>query len=378
MKGKTRVWIASMTGGDVSETEIPRLLLHQEFVPNVIFLSLEAFARLLRFHFGLLLQMSDTKILRRIYIDEIHTILSETFRQDYEQFRRVGRLNCPVTTLSASLPKELMGTVHSYLNIASTELNVISGNDLLGEFPSVFFVDVNICENTLKLTLQRISTLLQLHGDREAIHIFAPTKNHAQKIHDDIRKKFPVVAVGLVTSELKDHGDIASKWKSSSLSVLVSTTSALVGNENPKCRHVIICGTIYNILNVVQAFGRLRPTQRKAGGSIFFYVDKITPQQAQLMVGKMTPEFEHLRNRKLIPNNIATFRKYLSPLGIHDWVHQDGCLLRNLSALLGKTISDCGICCVCRGTKRRATVCPLASCERRSESDASHGHPPPA
>jgi DEAD/DEAH box helicase/Zinc knuckle len=355
-KNKLRLWVSSLTGGDVSEHTVPNLLLHPEFLPNVIFMSLEAFSRLLKYHFNLISRLCASKILARIYIDEMHTILIESFRPAYEQLRRVGSLNCPVTTLSASLPNQLTQSVHSYMGMRPSDVTVISGDNILGEFPSGFILDVSLCSNSVQLCLQRVETILALYGDNDAIHVFAASKREAQRIHDCVSKNFPCAAIGLVTSAVEDQGTVASKWRSSELTLLVSTTSALVGNENPMCRHIIICGTIYNVLNVVQAFGRLRPSQRKAGGSIYFYVDEVSQGQLKCLEDDALPQFQHQCARDLIPDNISIFRKYLSPVGIHEWVNSDGCLVKNLSLLFGKYVSDCGICNICRGLKRQASV----------------------
>jgi hypothetical protein len=68
---------------------------------------------------------------------------------------------------------------------------------------------------------------------------------------------------------LKKHGmdsrvvtvrSFLTHWKQSlsTFKVLISTSVALVGNENPRCRYLACAGYLYDSVQIVQAFGRLR------------------------------------------------------------------------------------------------------------------------
>jgi hypothetical protein len=66
----------------------------------------------------------------------------------------------------------------------------------------------------------------------------------------------------------------ASQWGEGKLDVLISTSIALVGNENPLCRFVACAGYLFDAMQVVQAFGRLRQYMRSSSGQILFVAPK--------------------------------------------------------------------------------------------------------
>ena len=90
------VWVESLLGTDVARSRLPAVLSVNDTLPDLIFLSLEAIGGLLLYHFDSLLSLCRSRSIERIYIDELHTILSEPFRPHYEQLRRIGSLGVPV------------------------------------------------------------------------------------------------------------------------------------------------------------------------------------------------------------------------------------------------------------------------------------------
>jgi hypothetical protein len=78
---------------------------------------------------------------------------------------------------------------------------------------------------------------------------------------------------------------------------------SLVGNENANCRHVVIIGLLFSIMNVIQAMGRLRPKQREGGASIRIFIQPIRTNSELLYEERDRQSYTSLLAIKLIDNN---------------------------------------------------------------------------
>ena len=156
----------------------------------------------------------------------------------------------------------------------------------------------------------------------------------------------------LVTSDLskEDTMGIATMWEQGKFRVLISTTSGLVGNENGECRHLVVVDYIYNLFNVVQSIGRLRPSQR-VGGSVRIILSKRVKLQAYDETASLS--IKKLESRAVIPLNSVVFKDVGTVRSIHDWAFNDvGCRLANLSRRFGfgSASEKCGVCDRCMKT----------------------------
>lgn len=97
---------------------------------------------------------------------------------------------------------------------------------------------------------------------KHGVHIIVNSKRNADVIFGLLSKKYEARLVTADTSD-EDQSLAAEQWGGGSVPLLVSTTVALVGNENSACRHVMVVGYLFNLINLVQAVGRLRPKQRE-------------------------------------------------------------------------------------------------------------------
>jgi hypothetical protein len=126
----------------------------------------------------------------------------------------------------------------------------------------------------------------------------------------------------------------------------------LVGNENPSCRHLVCVGYLYDTMQIVQFFGRLRNHMQKEFGQVLFAVPNNLSDQ------RITDD--NLRYTRLLNEAFITaqdhidFTSVMASSGVQDWLFdasqgQKGCAMKILSASFGKELTDnCGACHFCR------------------------------
>jgi superfamily II DNA helicase RecQ len=145
----------------------------------------------------------------------------------------------------------------------------------------------------------------------------------------------------------KDLKTAATKLSNGDLDVLISTSIALVGNENPSCRFLICAGYLFDAMQVVQAFGRLRKYMRSSAGQVCF-----APPDHRIKEDQH--RYTRLFNGKLISEkNNALFKATMTSGGVHDWMIDaasgtKACPLKKLSLSFGKMIDNCTACLFCR------------------------------
>ena len=146
--------------------------------------------------------------------------------------------------------------------------------------------------------------------------------------------------------------EVASLWSKGELDVLISTTIALVGNENPFCRHVAVAGYLFDSMQIVQAIGRLRNYMRSPTGRIYFSVPAMLPM---IRIQEDENRLTRLVNEKIISkqSDLQQFRATMTSSGVRDWVMDlaqpscGSCPLKKLSVSFGKSRQICGVCISC-------------------------------
>jgi hypothetical protein len=158
------VSITSLTTRECFEQSIPDKLANDENLPDLVFFGLDAFASLHKKHSASLSQWAASGKIHRIFIDEVHTLYGETFRDGYEQFPDIARFGVPITTLSGTIPCTLIGPLSSYLNLSQTkgdsDLDVIVSNDLLGSFPHGFKISCGVFTHVEEAAVKRVKCVL--------------------------------------------------------------------------------------------------------------------------------------------------------------------------------------------------------------------------
>lgn len=376
MENKTDAWIEILNASDFCRESLPDALAVDGVVPDLLFLSIDALSEFTARHAPSLARLCRSGLIHRFIIDEIHTILVEGFRPAYECLAKLPSFGCPILTLSGSLPSEFRENVMGYIGmqgdvLCSTSQNgvkVIGGGDVLGRFPSDFTFSCNVVGNVRGAVLNTAMKILRSRKD-SSVHIILSSKADAEYISS--RFESSPFACRLLTSDIvfEEQQEIAREWRDSTFIVLVSTSLAIVGNENSSCRHLIIGGYLFNLMSVVQAINRLRENQRSGGSSVRFLLPSLSPERLESLRKDDRLKFEALAERKLVPNNAALWKTFGSIDGLHGWlVEEEGCRIASLSRRFGKRRHDCGMCDRCKGEPVRvAAVANSVAIQKRNE-----------
>jgi hypothetical protein len=184
------------------------------------------------------------------------------------------------------------------------------------------------------------------------VHIIVASKEKGQDIVQKLKSQSEFNC-GFIHSDTPD-GDrekIAGSWQKGELTLLVSTTCGLLGNQNDSCRSVVVVGLLYDLSNVVQAIGRLREHNRSKGDATFqIFINKcewfyrkqpaqVSTAQKLEVLGKMNIG-STLDARKEVE---TTF----SEIGLRQWLNTDHCLKQSLRQVFGYFCVDCGSCTNC-------------------------------
>jgi hypothetical protein len=205
-----------------------------------------------------------------------------------------------------------------------------------------------------------------------AVHVFVADKNDGNRLMQLLSSRYSCRFVSSdATGEVVN--EVATEWGQGKFDVLISTTIALVGNENPRCRYLACAGYLYDCMQIVQAFGRLRKYMRTSNGEFFFSVPKDLPE---FRVNDDRQRFTRLLNEKfLAADDYSNFCNTMTSMGVQSWLigaatGENGCALRVLSARFGKQRGNCGCCLFCRSIPTKHEVQEEAmqriKCEREN------------
>ena len=153
----------------------------------------------------------------------------------------------------------------------------------------------------------------------------------------------------------EEINQVAAEWGQSQFDVLISTTIALVGNENPKCRHLACAGYLFDMMQMVQFFGRLRPYMRSTTGQVLVCVPTELPGTRKANDAR---RWSRLFNDQFMGHtDYSKYEAAMTSQGLYKWVKNAAstngscCALKNLSiAMDSKRNEDCGACNFCRST----------------------------
>jgi superfamily II DNA helicase RecQ len=339
------------TGKDIHSTWVPEEFVSGSVLPDITFLTLEACEKLMTHHFARVKKWPKERRVRFV-VDEVHTILCEEFRPAYSSLSRLAAVEAPVSLLSGSVPQAFITPLLRKLNLSFShnhtlgDINYFEGGDVFGAVPSNFSFQVKVTKDPISLAMERVIRLTSRDGS-PAVHVLVSNKADGSKLINSMPDD---LSCALITADT-DFGEqetVSSKWKAGDISVLISTTSGLVGNESRRCRHVIIVGLLHNMLNVTQAMGRLRPDQR-AGGSIQFFIP--TTERLDTVDEQENISYDLLKGQELIQSR-EIFDRFLSVHGVKAWLlDSSSCYFKRLSVLFGcPERNDCLSCDYCRNT----------------------------
>ena len=157
----------------------------------------------------------------------------------------------PVMTMSGSLPDAFTPHLLSHLGTCNQdeagEVDLVESEELLGHFPSGFEFEVREFGGPRVAAVEAVKHVLCLHP-QDGVHVLLSSKTAAAQVFDSLCMDHDC---RLVTgdSSSDDQASVAQQWSSGKFRVLVSTTVALVGNENSACKHVVVVGCLFNLLS---------------------------------------------------------------------------------------------------------------------------------
>lgn len=343
-------------GQDIKEGTLPLLLQESQLLPNILFLSLEAMVNLIRFHSPKMKEWVALGLIQRIVVDEIHTLLAESFRSAYDFLPSLVTFEVPLIIMSGTVPRPLVPFLIRHLGMSAdselADVDLIHCDDCLGAFPSDFEFIVEQDERWVVKAVRDVVSILGSHP-LQGVHVLTSSKKLGESFFNKMSATFLCRWVS-ADSTSAEQTEIAKEWSEGKFQILVSTTIALVGNENSQCHHVIMLGYMFSLMNVIQAIGRLRPAQRQGGSSFRIFVPVLGGSTFATMEEKAKLGFASLRNKKLIDDDQELFTRVGSMRGVYDWlVLDDRCRIQNLARRFGQDRPQCRICDVCRGKPTR-------------------------
>lgn len=353
---KLDINVEGFMGTDIGQTTLPLCLQEPVLLPDIVFLSLEALVNLLKFHIPAMKRWVSAELIGHFIIDEIHTIYGESFRNSYETLPSLVQFEVPVMTMSGTVPKLWVPYLVRHLGMSSddqlADVDIIEVDDCLGSFPPDFRFTAGIHTKPLEAAVADTTQILG-QSPNKGVHILVSSKRIGAALFTRLSETF---VCRLVTSDTSayDQASIAGEWGDGGFQVLLSTTIGLVGNENRNCQHILIVGFLFSLMNVIQAVGRLRQSQRVGGSSVRLYYHILGQAQLDAFEIREHSAFESLRARKLVGENENYFVKVATISGLYDWLsHDNGCLVKNLSERYGINRVECRVCDGCRGQPTR-------------------------
>ena len=341
-----RLTVEFLSSSDIEDNIVPSVLMDHA-LPCLLFLNLDAAVKLLQKHMDRLQKLAREKLLKTIYVDEIQQFLCEySLRTPIQSLCELGRVGVPVLCLSGSLPTSMAMQLMTYFRLRSksqqdNSVHVIDGLDPVGDG---FTLDVTVTAEIGKDVAEYIK-----QSKRTPCHVICSTKDMVREIAALLS---PTMNVLTVTGESSsdEQFSVSNSWSSGKCEVLVSTTVALVGNENSKCRTIVIAGVLFDVSSLVQAFGRLRPEQRGVNSVVSIFHNPIEKKNAQYAITVLETRFRELKDAGCLDETMRKdFINIFSNLGLLRVLNtQQGCYLKRISSYFGYDRTDCERCSLCR------------------------------
>ena len=373
-----RLTVEFLSSGDIDDAIVPSILMDHE-LPSLLFLNLDGAVKLLQKHMDRLLKLANDNLLKTIYVDEIQQFLCEySLRTPYQGLRELGRVGVPVLCLSGSLPTSMAMQLMAYFRLTigtlpESSVDVIDGLDPVG---TGFSLEVT----TTKAVGKDVADYIKKSG-RIPCHVICSSKPVVQEIASLLSPSMTVLTVtGESSSE--EQFSISNSWSCGKCDVLVSTTVALVGNENSKCRTIVIAGVLHNVSSLVQAFGRLRPEQRGADSAVSIFHRPINKTVLEDTKKIVDTSFQEMKDAGCLDDSTKKdYGNIFSYRGLQEvLLLSNGCYLKKISSFFGQDRPDCERCSLCRA-RLESTTSDVAIMDHdqdtveKHESHSSHASP---
>jgi hypothetical protein len=357
----TQIKVHMITGHSIPDSStdpLPKNLMEDNH--HVLITTIDGMAKILQHHCHILHSWKQRGLLRGIYIDEIQTIFQEyNFRSSYESLSLLSSIGVDVHFLSGTFPTDFILPMMLHLQLVTTQqsyedIDVVESNATLKPDSTYKIIELdndNIITKVSNLVLDR------LQQSNSPIHIICRDKKDAEALYNQVISDTESLKykVGFATSDTNQQDLLRTcdEWYDTSLDILITTTVGLVGNENWKCKTVLIFKCIYSLANLIQAMGRLRPEQRGADSMIIQVVSKECTNRNSFYCSSIRRTQEDLfrqfmNNGLLRDTDDIAFKKWFHIDAYIKLLTSNGCFLKTLSFLLyDKEIACCNRCNHC-------------------------------
>eukprot|EP00980_Cylindrotheca_fusiformis_P026307 scaffold15776_cov69-Cylindrotheca_fusiformis.AAC.1 len=286
----------------------------------------DAAASLILNHSQRLEGWASRKLISGIYFDEIQTMVTEfNFRPVYQQLKWFASAfgTIPFTVLSGSLASNMILPVMRQLQLGYTrdEIDIVESGDLLGSGFDFFRI---ICRSSDSFP-SRVKQCIDRSKKGNAAHVICAFKRDAHAIESHL-KPFGVNLKQVDSDTPKSEQEkIANMWYHGEFDVLISTTVSLVGNENGRCKTMIIVRPLFDISSLIQVIGRLRPNQRGVGTEVIQLCEQKDLKPNKSVTENCDRSIKNLINANFVSENEVdiVLRKVYHIDGYKEWLRNE-------------------------------------------------------
>lgn len=326
---------------------LPSDLSDPHELPDIMVMSIPAFTNLLSYHKSQLQEWSNMGQLRHIIIDEVQTLSGESaIRVEYENLQQASTIGVPMTLLSGSLTKDVLLGFTDYYRLTNDkvpDIVTIQGGDLVGTHFNFEVIPTLQTGVIVSYASRRVAS--------SQIHIICSTVSSAQSIYEELEQQASGITVQVLvgSDDRSTKMQVAKDWRDGKLDILITSTCALMGNENRNCKHIFIVDLIYDMSNLLQAIGRLRKEQGGVNTVVTQFASSEKMANKKLVEESTKAKLESLSNMGALREaSVDSATSILTMKGLVNFFNKKGCLLRNLSMEFGyMRDEDCKRCTNC-------------------------------
>jgi hypothetical protein len=399
-------WVMSCTANDINKTKFPEdLHTHQrEILPDVLVLSIDAFANLCNQYKHVLENWKSWNIVNHICIDEAQQWLlenhyrSEAYRSlasPATYFRTVclsGTTPCDEMALdmarAMNIQKEEFEVFTSMSKVVPTHvrLDVVqpNHNDTLVSVDAGIpiaasaqrasdgrHVIVTVGDEEIKLTesnydaLHRCATLFCRKLEKCHVMMICAKKNEARALHQlvkdlvkhnmsdqmsDLREPKIALLTGDDNAEIKL--EVGREWSDGKIHGLISTRVVIYGTQNRKMGMIICKDLPANASDLVQMGHRKRDTRGTIPAQLVLVLrdgDECREQIWEEGNGRMGHHLYHNMDFGL-QMDPQIYKNCFTSAGLVDALREPGCLWRQMSSRFSGETGDCRNCSNCEET----------------------------
>ena len=363
------ITVEKLKGVDIHNNILPNILRDTDNLPGLLFLSLEAMSGLVTHHFTYLQQLGEHGLLKKIYIDECHTILSElNFRARYHSISKLAGLNVPMVLFTGTIQRSFIADYMGYMfNSKDTGMyQMFIDNNIFGD--KILKLEHNASKNYVKECCDHVIRFTSKYKSAN-VHVIVSTVEEGKDIHEQLCSKLEYECCNFIFSGSDNQDCIAKKWNENRLQILISTTVGLVGNESSKTQMVCIVGLLYNIPSIIQSMGRIRPRKRTSHSLCSIFTSDNNQWKIKESKDSSKAAFNELVGCKIISkDSMVRYFQSMTMASVHNWLFDDeGCRLVSLGKRMGYNVDNkCNICdkCITGSSNVR-----MASLSKRKQND---------